>query len=303
MPPNRKRILFFFIVGLTILIILRQIARVTDSQSSPSNTSSSSPFPVTHYRLADIQTGIDSFPPLVADSTAKRIRGGVVAHHLLAVNNIAKYFQNLSRSSYSRVILIGPNHGELGDNHLVTSVEDWDTPYGKVQADTILVKSLIEEGGAIEDNYILSSDHAIEVLVPFVKLYLPDIKIIPILVSAKTTKDEVDKLVVSLKDTQDSRTLYLVSSDFSHYLLPSVAKVKDEQTLSLIKSFNIDRISKLGNDHIDSGASLAILLRLMKELNSTELEVFDHADGSTIASQLSTPTTTYFFLNYYENLE
>lgn len=256
-------------------------------------------FPATHYRQAEIQEGITASPPFKPNREAPRVKGGVVSHHLLASNQIAKYFQNLSLSSYKTVVIIGPNHGELGNNHLVTSNKKWDTPYGQVLSNLNCVASIVDVGGAVEDDNNLANDHTVEVLMPYVKYYLSGAQVVPLLVSAKTNLQEIDKLVLALKKYSGEDTLFLVSSDFSHYLLPSLAKVKDQESIFLIKSEDISKIMGLGNDHVDSGASVAILIRLMQEFSTTSLTIFDHTDASTIVKNPNIPTTSYFFLNYY----
>lgn len=293
MSPKRLFPSLLFVIFLipTLLWIYRQ-----------SSTPKTHAFQVSHYRQSDIQAGVSHFPPLTIDPRVKVVRGGVVSHHLLATDAIAHYFENLSQSSYDRVIIIGPNHGELGNNHLVTSSELWDTPYGKVFADSLVVADITKDGGATLDDFVLSSDHAIEVLIPFVRIFLPESKVVPLMVSANTTPEEINQIVNTLKKYSDQQTLYLVSSDFSHYLLPSVASKKDEETLTLIKSFQVDRIRRLGNDHLDSPASLVILMRLMQESATTSLIVYDHTDASKIANTPYSPTTSYYFLNYYENV-
>lgn len=287
-----KKLLTIFLVVLTLSLALFIYLA---SNSSPKLRA----IPVSHYRLADIQDAITRYPKLRQEKSSDPVRGGVVSHHLLASDEIARYFQNLSKYSYKRVVVIGPNHGELGINHLVTGNWSWETPYGQVKADTELVSKLATSGVLAIDNTVLSKDHSIEVIMPFIKLYLPKSSVIPIMVSYKTTPAQIERLVEGLRSYQSKDTLFLVSSDFSHFLVQKTASKKDEESLSLIKQFQIERISHLGNDHIDSGTSIAILLRLMQDSKTTRLEEFGHTDASTIAKTPTTPTTTYFFLNYY----
>lgn len=272
---------------------------LTPNQTNePQDHSLEKPFPVSHYRGEDVSRGIALYPPLSAKIPQRSIVGGVVAHHLVVQDTIAAYFQNLSNFPYKRVILLGPNHGELGDSRVITSDRGWDTPYGRVHADQEITIKL-GSTCAKNDSYPLENDHALEVIMPFIKVYLNEAKVVPLLLSGKLTKSEVDDLVSCLIPSLDSSTIVLVSSDFSHYLTSSNAKQKDKETLALLKSWNLSKIITLNSDHLDSPPSLVALLELMAAVGATNFDVFANTDASVVMRAPHLATTTHYFLNYY----
>lgn len=256
-------------------------------------------FPVTHYRQADVDPGITQYPPHEGDEKAE-VKGGIVSHHLLAGSYIAKYFQTIGSSRYTRVVLIGPNHGELGEYRAVTSLKDWDTPYGRVLADKDGIGTLLADGHVHVGDDVLAADHADEVIMPYIKVYMPTAQVIPLLLSGHTTMQELESIGAAVANLLGDNTVVIVSSDFSHYLLPSVAAGKDKETLALLRTGQKDKILDLGNDYVDSPPSIVLLMGLMEKIGARKMDVLDHADGSTIAGTPHAPTTTYFFITYSE---
>lgn len=255
------------------------------------------PFPAAHYRQAEVEPGIMLYPP--ADAAGeKKVRGGIVSHHLLAGSYIAKYFQSIASPEYRRVIVIGPNHGELGVYRAVTSVRDWETPYGLVLTDVDAVGRIVGSGTVHFGDDVLGADHAAEVIMPYIKVYMPDAYVVPVLVSAYTTQSELDSISSTLSEIIDRNTLVIVSSDFSHYLLPDAAARKDEETHALLMSWQKGRLLGLGNDYLDSPPSVYLLIDLMERIGAKDFAVVDRADGSILAGTPHAPTTTYFFITY-----
>ncbi len=255
-------------------------------------------FPVTHYRFEDVNQGISLYPKLDLSSTKPVVRGGVVAHHLLVQKSLARYFQNLSQFTYSRIILLGPNHGELGDAPIFTSSQPWTTPYGQVLADSTVISQL--SNCTKNDPTPLASDHSLEVIMPFIKFYMPNTQVVPLLISGHLSQDQLQSTVSCLIPIVNFDTLILVSSDFSHYLSSGRAARKDKETLALIKSRDIRKIMTLDSSNLDSPPSLSILLELLSAINANKLEVFDHTDAILVAGTPNLATTTHFFLNFYE---
>lgn len=298
MSSLRVRLIFYTACVMVLAITSRlnhpaQTTPIAVVQTDPQ----ASTFPVAHYRFEDVNQGISLYPPLQIGATAPLVRGGVVAHHLLVQKHIAKYFQNLSQSAYRRVVLLGPNHGELGSAHVITSDHAWETPYGLVMASQSSVAQL--KTCATTDPIPLKNDHALEVLMPFIKVYLPTAEVVPLLISGHLTQSELAGLVACLIPLLSPDTLVLVSSDFSHYLSSTNAAKKDLETLSLLKSWDLKKILTLTSDNLDSPPSLVVLMELMGVVNAKKLQVFDHTDASVIVHSPHQATTTHYFLNYY----
>lgn len=293
---SRSLLIRLLLLSLTLLIVI-----VTRSKSQlpppPVPTASTGAiFPVTHYRLQDIAPGISQYPPVKPELTTRAIVGAVAPHHLLAEAYLAQFFQSLSAYPYRRVILLGPNHNELGSAKIVTSPNAWETPYGEVSSDSLAVSELAT--CTTNDPAPLLADHSLEVLMPYLRVYLPSARVIPLLISAHATASELETLVACLTPKLTPETLLLVSTDFSHYLHPDLARVKDEETLVILKSWDRDQLLTLTSDHLDSPPSLYTLLSLLEAVGATKLNVYAHTSASDLAQTPNTATTTHLFLTY-----
>ncbi len=234
-----------------------------------------------------------------------RIAGGVVPHHLLAANMIADFFQMLSNEPPETIVVIAPNHRRIGLKGLHTSLLDWRTPFGMLEADRKLATGLIDELGSSENDSLMELEHSISGLVPYIKYYLPDTKIVPILLhgnySAADSKKLGEHLAAAMQDNPE--IMVIASIDFSHYLDTYTADRMDEITLKAIESRNTEAIIRMGNDNIDSPPSILSLLAAMDEIGASGPLVTGHSNSYAIAGGGADYTTSYFTMLFRQPLE
>ena len=230
-------------------------------------------------------------------STVKNpIAGGIVPHHLLAGNMIAEFFHAISQSSPETVIVVGPNHRRVGLSSIHTSTQSWGTSFGVLDADVELAEKLISDLNASQNAALFEEEHSISSLVPYIKYYLPKAKIVPVLLHGNYTEENSRKLGKLLASALPARSnsVIIASVDFSHYLDVNTANKMDEITLKAIKSNDIQSISRMGNDNLDSPASIITLLSAMKEKDTTSIEVTGHGNSSDITRSGADYTTSYY---------
>ena len=176
--------------------------------------------------------------------------GSIAAHS-------AKLLEN---SSFSKVLLLGPDH-RVGFQGCSTSREGfYSTPLGKVfiHEDT---KKLLENAAFNIIDQSNRNEHCLEVIVPFLQYTLDEFKLVPVVVGDADPQDIADALIPYMDDT----TLVVVSTDFSHYLTYNQAVKKDLQTLDLIVDFQFEQL--LFRDNAACGKlPLLILMHMAKQL-------------------------------------
>lgn len=234
-----------------------------------------------------------------------RIAGGVVPHHLLAANMIADFFQTLSQEPPETIVIIAPNHRRIGLKGLHTSLLDWRTAFGMLEADRELAAGLIDELGSSENDSLMELEHSISGLVPYIKYYLPDTKIVPILLHGNYSAEDSRKLGTFLAAAvQDNQEIMVIASiDFSHYLDTYTADRMDEITLKAIESRNTEAIIRMGNDNIDSPPSILALLAAMDEIGAAGPLVTGHSNSYVITGGGADYTTSYFTMLFRRPLE
>ena len=224
------------------------------------------------------------------------IIGGIVPHHLLAANIIAEFFSVLAQEPPDTLVVIGPNHRRIGHNGLHTSTLDWVTPFGVLETDSRLTTGLMEELKASQNDVLMELEHSISSLVPYIKYYLPETKIVPILLHGNYSLDDSRKLgeCISQAAKDDEGIVIIASIDFSHYLDTDTADRMDEITLKAIESRDTLALIKMNNDNLDSPPSILTLLSAMDDIGAVGPDVIGHDNSYGITGTSADYTTSYY---------
>lgn len=224
-----------------------------------------------------------------------KIVSAVMPHHLVAGRLIANAMEVIAKQKPTLLILIGPNHNNQGGK-IITGFSGWQTPEGIVQVEDTVVKFLIDHGLALRNEDILSREHSIGALVPLVKHYLPEANVVPIVFHHGVGLQEVDNLLNALEPFLDQKAVLISSVDFSHYLTRSEAQLKDSETIRYMRNFDYPTLFKLGDDYLDSPASLAAAFRLAEKRGLKDIRILDNTNSGIILQNDFIETTSYFTL-------
>lgn len=232
-------------------------------------------------------------------SFANHISGGIVPHHLFPGFIITDFFNRLSKQNPKTIILIGPNHYERGDYQALSSLYGWETPFGVVDPNVQLIQELVKSKLIKIDEANLPKDHAVAGIMPFVKYYLPDTQVIPLLLSGFMSEEDIRVLSNSLSHYLTGDTVIIAAVDFSHYLTNQQAQEKDKLTIELMNNFNYRRILSLNNHYLDSPPSIAVLLMAMQKLDTTRIDFLYNTNSGELQKDNYVETTSYFSIAYY----
>ena len=287
--------LLFILVFLTIVFVGVKMFR------SDNNHSATPTLSVHQVQFYDDGSFIEAINKSAENFNAPsyKITGAVVNHHLLASYIIADVFNKMAVQNPKTIIIIGPNHYEKGNFNVLTSRFAWGTKYGVVEPDDDIVNDLISKNLARVDEETLPNDHATSDLLPFIKFYMPQVKVVQLLVSKKFTISEAEALSGELSIYAKEGVIVVASTDFSHYLTAGQANIKDEETLRIIDNFDYNTLFSFNSDHVDSPGSLAVLLMTMQKIGKTNQEILNHANSATINPNFDSFTTSYFSIFYH----
>jgi AmmeMemoRadiSam system protein B len=124
-----------------------------------------------------------------------------------------------------RVILIGPTHRMYVDGLASPGAARLATPLGDVEVDRDALAGIPENAAAH------AREHSLEVELPFLQRVLPRAKVVP-LAGSSATPAEVGALLDRLYGGPE--TLFVISSDLSHYLPYAAGRAKDQRTAARI---------------------------------------------------------------------
>jgi hypothetical protein len=156
-----------------------------------------------------------------------------------------------ARTSIRRVVLLGPSHRVPLRGLALSSAERWATPLGDVDLDTGAATALCDLPQVSIDDRAHTTEHSLEVQVPFLQTVLDDFALVPLVVGA-ASPDEVAAVIDALWAGRDATpdTMVVVSTDLSHYHAYANAVRLDTRTAAAIAALRPDGIG----DHDACGA-------------------------------------------------
>jgi MEMO1 family protein len=148
-------------------------------------------------------------------------RGGLVPHAgwMFSGSVTARVFRALAaESSPEVVVLFGGVHHYRGRQAAMFTSGRWETPIGGIMVDDRFAERLLGHTNLIAaDNFAHEEEHSIEVQVPFVKFVFPKAKIVPIMVPATSSADEVGDAVARTISSYGYSAVILGTTDLTHY--------------------------------------------------------------------------------------
>lgn len=233
----------------------------------------------------------------------KLIKGGIANHHLLASELVSGFFCRVASRETKRVIVLAPNHFGLGGGWVIGGANNWSIGEQELFSDKEGMEKIASFGAATIDDGIFTKEHGIGNLMPAVKHFFPEAKVVTLVIKEKIPTDRQEKLISALKEFSDDQTMIIASLDFSHDLSLEEANAKDEQTLPILSGLDYGKISELNQSseasNVDSPATLNIFLRVMADLGATDFELLGRGNSALISGQLEARQTTSYFTAVY----
>lgn len=192
----------------------------------------------------ELQELIDSFLTKAEFIDFAAIRGLVVPHagYIYSGPVAASAYKQLLTFDPEvtwKIFLLGASHHASFPGLSIDQHEGYETPLGVVPVDQV-VKKIIKEEGCDFIEQAHTSEHSLEVQLPFLQKVLKKFSIIPILVS------ETDYLQTTMvvQKYLDEKSLLIASSDLSHYYEYKDATMLDQVTCEAIENQNIDMLQE-----------------------------------------------------------
>ena len=176
-------------------------------------------------------------------------------------------------------IIIAGNHHSEEDG---VSVATFNSPLGFVRVDQDLAKHIVEKGTIALNESIHTTDHGIEVQLPFLlhakAKDIERVKILPIMVSVDT---DLKRLALDIKESiieLKRNVIFICSTDLTHYgpifhYVPFTSDIPgkiydiDKQVIELIKAHDPDGMrAYLESQFIRNMRSIELMLRATKPL-------------------------------------
>jgi AmmeMemoRadiSam system protein B len=259
--------------------------------------SSDKPFPALYSDPAIFSASIED-----AESGAmvhRKVSGLTVPHHLVAADLIARAFRVAEKNRYDKIVILFPDHFKKARQPFATTRRSFETVFGTVKTDKADVAYLLVDGHIVEESDLFEREHGLGALLPYVKHFFPDTPIVPIAVSLKSTRDDLDRLIADLEPVITEQTLILQSTDFSHYLTHHEAIQRDQEVLNILAANDAEALMQLRQPaHLDSRGSQYLQMRLQAKHFHTRPLVIFNANSQECANYTLAETTSYVIQIY-----
>lgn len=264
----------FFLVALFLLL-----------PSSPNTSTKKTVLPVNFFLPESFYAGQGKG----YSKPAGHIYAALVPHHLVAGEIISGVFESLQSQRPKKIIIISPNHYEVGDSNIQGSSTNWQTPFGVVEGqelvpelDTALPATMVNEHGTAG-------------LLPYVGYYIPKAKVFSVIVKYRTPDRQLEELAEKISKLIDNDTVVITSVDFSHYLPLPVAEQRDQLTKRLLLELSEKPLYTLNNDYLDSPSALSLMMKVCKKMGVNNFSITGHSNSATILNNPYMPSTTSHF--------
>lgn len=190
-----------------------------------------------------------------------------------------------------RAVIFCPNHTGIGEDAAIMSHGAWRMPWGDVQVDEELAARLENACPLLrEDASAHSREHAIEVQLPFLHRFRPDVRIVPVALghlSLEECRDLGENVADAIAGDSD-RPLLVASSDMSHYVPDAVARKKDRMAIDrmlaldpegLYATVRTERISMCGV------LPATVVLFAARRLGATSARLIRYATSGDVSRQ------------------
>ena len=185
-------------------------------------------------------------------------------------------------------VILGPSHTGAGAPFSILAEGTWRTPLGDVEIDSDLAKSILSNCSHLkEDRLAHLQEHSIEVQLPFIQYFKPDIKFVPITLShtnAAVYRDIGVAIAKAIKDT-GKQAVIVASGDMNHYESQKTTHTKDRQAIESILKLEagelLDRVREFNISMCGYGTA-ACLIYAAKELGPVTTELVKYQTSGDV---------------------
>lgn len=290
----------YFVLASLLIVIVAYVRLNPSLQEEQSVLGSQSPAVNAVEKLAFDQSNFyQSIQAITGTSKNEGIKGGVVPHHTLAGQLIADLLSRIDSDRIKTIILLSPNHWNVGNSDIISSQSQWDTPVGLMRVNNTILDSLVLKNVVSIQPDVVRGEHGVVELLPYIEYYLPSSSLVPLVIKNGLTMQQIDRYADVLAEIVDDPAVVIIGAfDFSHYQYPNISVQKDEETKNAILSHDYDSIHNFGNDHTDASSALTLFIKIMESVGAGAPEIINNTNSANILGVYSVETTSYFEIIY-----
>jgi AmmeMemoRadiSam system protein B len=136
-----------------------------------------------------------------------------------------------------KILILGVRHFPRGEQAAILSSGAWRTPLGDAPIDETLASALRAKCTLLrEDSVAHSTEHSLEVQIPFLQVLAPGFSFVPVALGALrfTELTAVGEAVAAVLAAAKEEVLLVATSDLNHYEDDTTTRTKDRKAIEQI---------------------------------------------------------------------
>lgn len=171
---------------------------------------------------ATLQQAVENATTIAKENYKANVKSGTV-RAIISPHAGIRYSGAVAASVYAltpnnikKVIILAPDHSGKTKGVAFPSFDSFSFPTGSLPVDTSIVNQLKNVRNFHQEDNIFSTEHSLEMQLPFIDYFLKNVLIVPLIVGAISCTEAHD-IAKTLAKFIDNQTLVAVTSDFIHY--------------------------------------------------------------------------------------
>ena len=188
-----------------------------------------------------------------------------------------------------KIVILGVRHYPRGENAAILSSGAWRTPLGDAEIDEPLAEALRAACPLLrEDSVAHSSEHSLEVQIPFLQALLQEFTFVPIVLGTLRFEDlmAVGEAIGRVIAASGEEILLLTTSDLNHYENDATTRVKDRKAIDQMLALDARGLYDTCRNEAISMCGLGptvAMLKALQSLGSTRAELVRYATSGDVS--------------------
>lgn len=231
---------------------------------------------------------------MVTPAGEKEDATGIVIPHAGYVYSGQVTADVLSRIAFpDTFVIIGPNHTGEGKPFSIMTEGTWKTPLGEAEIDSGLAKEILSASKYLEeDDRAHASEHSIELQLPFLLYFKPDIRFVPVILGSTRPEacSEIGRAIAAAVKKTGRKAVIAASSDMNHYESQERTNQKDEKAIGAMLALDAEALVKQVREYditMCGYAAAATVITAVRELGASSAELVRYRTSGDVNRDFS----------------
>jgi MEMO1 family protein len=193
-----------------------------------------------------------------------------------------------------KIIILGVRHYPRGEPAAILSSGAWRTPLGDARIDEDLAEALKKACPLLrEDSVAHSTEHSLEVQLPFLQVLAPDFTFVPVALGTVQFESlvSVGEAIGRVLEGSKENVLLLTTSDLNHYEDDATTRIKDRKAIEQLLALNSRGLYDTCRNEEISMCGLGPAVAMITALNALGVkkpELVKYATSADVSGDSST---------------